>query len=63
MSSREVEINRLISESYYHLSNYESAVIYFNRYLELTEEISVIDYFQIGQISIYLEDYEKGLVI
>tara|TARA_Y100001954_G_scaffold111379_1_gene120734 strand:+ start:944 stop:3997 length:3054 start_codon:yes stop_codon:yes gene_type:complete len=61
LSSRESEINRIVSDSYYHISDYESAIIYFNRYLEITEEISVIDYFQIGQISIYLEDYEKAI--
>ena len=38
LSSRESEINRIVSDSYYHLSDYESAIIYFNRYLEITEE-------------------------
>tara|TARA_B100000683_G_scaffold60961_1_gene59225 strand:- start:6746 stop:9799 length:3054 start_codon:yes stop_codon:yes gene_type:complete len=61
LSSRESEINRIISDSYYHLSDYESAIIYFNRYLEITEEVSVVDYFQLGQISIYLKDYEKAI--
>ncbi|MAO72177.1 MAG: hypothetical protein CMD02_06720 [Flavobacteriales bacterium] len=61
ISTREVEMNRIVSESYYHLSNYDSASIYFYKYLEIKEEISMIDYFLIGQISIYLEDYEKAI--
>ena len=39
LSSRESEINRIVSDSYYHISDYESTIIYFNRYLEITEEI------------------------
>ena len=61
ISSREAEMCRIVSDSYYHLTDYERSSIYFDRYLEITEEISVTDYFQIGQISIYLEDYEKAI--
>ena len=39
ISSRVAEMNRLLAESYYSLSNYERAIVHFNNYL------SVISYF------------------
>ena len=61
ISSREEEVNRLLSESYFNLSDYENSEIYFKKYLEISETNKIEDYFQIGQINIFLEDYEEAI--
>ncbi|MGY8989295.1 MAG: tetratricopeptide repeat protein, partial [Flavobacteriales bacterium] len=61
ISSREEEVNRLISESYFNLSDYENAEIYFRKYLEISETNKIEDYFQMGQINIFLEDYDEAI--
>ena len=61
ISSREEEVNRLVSESYFNLSDYKNAEIYFRKYLEISETNKIEDYFQMGQINIFLEDYEEAI--
>ena len=61
ISSRESEVNRLISESYFKLLDYENAEIYFRNYLDLSETYKIEDYFQMGQINVFLEDYEEAV--
>ena len=61
ISSREAEVNRLVSESYFNLSDYENAEIYFRKYIEVSGTNKIEDYFQIGQINIFLEDYEEAI--
>ena len=59
--SRESEMNRLIAESYYQLGDYYNAEIYFGNYLNLTESISDIDYFQLGHIYLLLDKYDIAI--
>ena len=59
IDSREAEMYRIVSDSYYHLNDFKNIKKYFNKFLEINTDISVIDYFQIGQINIYLEDYHN----
>ena len=61
IDSREAEMYRIVSDSYYHLNDFKNAKKYFNKFLEINTDISVIDYFQIGQINIYLEDYHSAI--
>ena len=61
IESREAEMYRIVSDSYYHLNDLKSAKKYFNKFLETDADISVLDYFQIGQINIYLEDYSSAI--
>ena len=62
ISSREVEMNRIIAESYYQLSDYENSEIYFKKYIGFDEDIKMSDYFQLGQINVFLEDYSEAIV-
>ena len=62
IQSRKEEINRLIAESYYQLAEYENAEIYFENYLSLIEGTpKMIDYFQMGQINIFISDYKDAI--
>ena len=61
IDSREEEVNRLLSESYFNLLDYKNAEIYFSKYLEISESNKIEDYFQMGQINIFLEDYEEAI--
>ena len=62
ISTREVEMNRIIAESYYQLSDYKNSEIYFKNYIELSEDIKMSDYFQLGQINVFLEDYSEAII-
>tara|TARA_B100001741_G_C16555009_1_gene602031 strand:+ start:3482 stop:6631 length:3150 start_codon:yes stop_codon:yes gene_type:complete len=62
ISSRELEMNRIVSESYYYLNDFENSKIYFNRYMNFKEEVSALDYFQLGQIHVCLENYDEAIL-
>ena len=62
ISSREVEMNRIIAESFYQLADYENSEIYFKKYIGFDEDIKMSDYFQLGQINVFLEDYSEAIV-
>jgi len=61
IDSREVEMNRIVAEAYYQLSDFYNAEIYFNKYMELSKDIKMIDYFQLGQINVFQRDYDKAI--
>lgn len=62
ISSRESEMNRIVSESYYHLNEFENSKIYFDRYMNLKEDVNELDYFQLGQIHMCLENYDEAIL-
>ena len=62
IDSRKAETLRFISESYFQISDYENAEKYLKDYIESTEVINIHDYFQLGQINIFLEDYTEAIL-
>ena len=59
--SRIDELNRFIAESYYQLSDFINAEVYLKRYLKSSDEISKLDYFQLGHVNVVLEDFNESI--
>lgn len=62
ISSRIVEMNRMLAESYYALNNYESAIFHFNNYLSAVGNSQPIVYFMLGQSYYNIEDYKNAVL-
>ena len=60
--SRVAEMNRLLAESYYSLSNYERAIVHFNNYLSAENNSPPIVHFLLGQSYYNEEDYKNAVL-
>ena len=61
VNSRKKELYRILAESYYRLESYINADMFFDKYLEIEKNPSMLDNFQIGQTNIFLGNFEKAI--